>query len=72
MGEWVDPVEKNRFTKSNQADYPVKTICKVLGVSTSGFYAWLNRQPFARAREDERLGERIVAIHSRDSWRLRM
>lgn len=30
-------------------------MCGVLGVSRSGFYEWLNRQPSRRAREDQRL-----------------
>jgi putative transposase len=30
-------------------------MCTVLGVSRSGFYEWLNRQPSRRAREDQRL-----------------
>jgi putative transposase len=38
-------------------------MCRVLGVSRSGFYAWLGRKPSDRAREDNRLIERIRAIH---------
>lgn len=38
-------------------------MCAVLGVSKSGYFAWRKREPSARAREDERLGERIVEIH---------
>jgi hypothetical protein len=34
---------------ANQADFAVRTLCETLGVSTSGFYDWLNRAliPFA-------------------------
>jgi putative transposase len=32
-----------------------------LGVSRSGFHAWLNRSPSARSRSDEATGERIRA-----------
>ncbi len=49
--------------KANQADYPVKTLCEVLGVSRSGFYAWRDREPSARARADEKLVERIGEIN---------
>src|SRR4051794_40762548 len=38
-------------------------MCRVLGVSRSGFHAWSSRPPSARAVEDERLLERIREIH---------
>src|SRR5512139_134341 len=39
-------------------------MCRVLGVSTSGYYAWSARAPSARARSDGVLIERIDAIHA--------
>ena len=48
----------------NRARYPVATQCRVLGVSPSGFYAWLKRAPSKRCVIDEALFERIRAIHS--------
>jgi putative transposase len=50
---------------AHQAIYPVKTMCRVLDVSTSGYYAWRKRQPSQRAQEDQRLLKRIHAIHKR-------
>ena len=44
--------------------YRVATMCRVLGVSTSGYYAWRSRHSSARAREDEALKARIRAIHA--------
>jgi putative transposase len=41
------------------------TMCRVLGVSLSGFYARLKRPPSARARTDAELSERIAEIHRR-------
>jgi len=38
-------------------------MCRVLGISTSGYYAWAARTPSKRAREDEVLRKRIEAIH---------
>jgi len=38
-------------------------MCRVLGVSTSGYYAWQSREQSQRAREDEALSERIADIH---------
>jgi putative transposase len=37
---------------------------RVLGVSTSGYYAWLKRPPSTRAHRDAELGGRIMAIHA--------
>lgn len=47
----------------NRADYPVATLCRVLGVSPSGFYAWLKREPSTREVTDAWLLERIKAYH---------
>ena len=52
---------------AHQATYPVATMCRVLEVSTSGYYAWRKHQPSERDREDAALTERIRAIHE-DSY----
>ena len=39
-------------------------LCRVLGVSTSGFYAWQNREPSRREREDAKLIAVIAGIHT--------
>lgn len=51
--------------KANQAEFRVASLCRVLGVSTSGYYAWCSRSLSARAREDLRLTARIHEIHRR-------
>lgn len=38
-------------------------MCRVLGVSPSGYYAWRKRPPSRRSREDKALRERIEDIH---------
>ncbi len=43
--------------------YPGATMCRLLGVSTSGYYAWHGRAPSARADSDTALLERIGEIH---------
>jgi putative transposase len=55
---------------ANQADYPVRTMCRVLGVSTSGFYEWVLRPKSRRALEDEVLLEVIRRAYTdtRDSY----
>ena len=49
--------------KQYQAEFPIATMCDVLGVSTSGYYAWLDREPSARDRRDAELTEMIKEIH---------
>lgn len=50
--------------RDNQAEYPIAMMCRVAGVSSSGYYAWLDRGPSARDQGDAILTERIRAIHS--------
>ena len=40
-------------------------MCRVLGVSTSGYYAWLKREPSERALSDRELTAKIRASHAR-------
>jgi len=51
--------------KANQARYPIATMCRVLDVSASGYYAWRKRSRSERAREDAILTDRIRWIHVR-------
>jgi putative transposase len=48
---------------ANQADFNVQTMCRVLRVSASGFYAWRGRAPSARRIADAVLTEQIRTIH---------
>ena len=45
--------------RANRAMYPVATMCGLLGVSTSGYYAWQGRAPSARAQSDGAMLDRI-------------
>lgn len=49
---------------ANQATLPVQTMCRVLQVSASGYYAWRDRAPAARAIANGVLTERIRQIHA--------
>ena len=50
---------------AERASYPVAVLCRVLGVSKSGYYAWRGRPPSERRRQDTLLTEKIREIHSR-------
>jgi putative transposase len=48
----------------HQANYPIATMCRLLGVSSSGYYAWVKRRPSRRARADAALTAEIHAVHA--------
>jgi putative transposase len=52
-----------RLIEAEKATHSVPTLCRVLGVSRSGYYAWSNRPPSERARFDAVLSEKIETIH---------
>ncbi|MGQ0836522.1 MAG: IS3 family transposase [Gammaproteobacteria bacterium] len=51
------------FIAKHRGIWPVSWMCDALGVSRSGFFAWLTRGPSARARSDE-----VVRIKVRQSF----
>ncbi len=52
---------------ANQAAYSVQMMCRLLSVSTSGFYAWEDRPASPRSRYDLYLTGKIHAIHRRSN-----
>ena len=54
--------------KANQAAHSVTTMCRVLGVSASGYYAWQQRDLSPRTRQDQQLLEQIRASHHRSLY----
>ena len=48
----------------HQADYPIATMCHLLGVSSSGYYAWVKRQPSQRSETDAALIAEIQVAHA--------
>jgi putative transposase len=51
--------------KANQATHSVREMCRLLKVSKSGFYAWVERPMSAHARTDIALTAKIHEIHRR-------
>jgi putative transposase len=56
-------VSRFRFVEAEAAQFPVSLLCRVVGVTRQGFYAWKRRPPSAREIADRKLGERIRQIH---------
>jgi transposase InsO family protein len=48
----------------NRARYPIAVMCRILGVSPSGYYAWVKRPTSARALMDAALTAEIRAAHA--------
>ena len=46
--------------KENRATFPLAAMCRVLGLSPSGYYDWLTRPPSDRARRDIELQGKIL------------
>jgi len=53
------------FIAAKRAEHSVKVMCRALGVSCSGFYAWERRAPSDRALGDAWLTEKIGQAHER-------
>ena len=52
-----------RFIAAKRAEHAIQTMCRVLGVSRSGFHAWERREPSWRACRDASLSDLIAGIH---------
>jgi putative transposase len=51
-----------RFVAAERATFPVRTLCRVVSVAASGFYAWLRRGPARREGADQALRAPVGAI----------
>jgi transposase InsO family protein len=50
---------------AEKAEYPIEKLCKCLGVSRAGYYAWRERPASEHARTDERLRVLVREAHER-------
>ena len=60
---FICDLDEEERRKPRTERIPVSVMCEVLGVSRSGFYAWLTRAKSDRANEDAELTEVIKKIH---------
>ena len=51
--------------RANRAEHTMATMCRVLGVSPSGYHAWVRRGRSRHARRDEELRGEVRGIHAR-------
>jgi putative transposase len=56
---------KFAFIEEKKVAFPVEPMCRVLGVSSSGYYAWQKRPASPRTKADARLAVDIAAAHKR-------
>ena len=54
-----------KLIDAERASYPVAMLCRMLGVSKSGYYVWRGRPPSRRTQQDALLTQKIREIHSR-------
>ena len=55
---------KYKFMEEHRNIYRAKSMCEILKVSRSGYYAWRTRQPSRRKKANEELLKRIREIHT--------
>jgi transposase InsO family protein len=57
------------FIAAEKAIFPIRTLCRVLEVSPSGFYAWCSRAPSLRAQRDIGLRHALRVAHAESQGR---
>jgi transposase InsO family protein len=55
---------KFAFIHAEKASFPVAALCRLLGVSRQGYYAFASRPPSSRLADDQALHERLRALHA--------
>ena len=53
------------FMRDHRGAFPISSMCRILGVSNSGYYAWLKRPESPRRQENRRLLMAIKVVHEK-------
>lgn len=53
---------KYQFIEQNKQEFPLVVMCRVFGISESGYYAWRKRPTCERKREDAQLTQEIRQV----------
>ena len=54
---------KYAWINQHKSEFPIRDMCRVMGVSRSGFYDSLNRPPSERSRRADRIRESVARVH---------
>jgi transposase InsO family protein len=54
--------QKYAFVKAQAKEYPVTVLCRVLGLTRSGYYAWCRRPTSAHQQRDQQLHTEIKTV----------
>ena len=60
---------KFAFVAEERVAFPIAMTCRLLGVSTSGYYAWRARPASRRSDRDQQLGARVRDAHAASKGR---
>jgi len=54
---------KYRFIDKHRASYPIRVLCRVMEVASSGYYRWCQQPQSQREQADQQLLEKIERVH---------
>ena len=57
------------FVQAEKAAFPIRMLCRVLDVSPSGYYAWCQRSPSARATANQGLRHLVRVVYAEHKGR---
>ena len=55
---------KFAFIHAEKASFPVAALCRLLGVTRQGYYAYVSRPPSERLKRERALQQRVQQVHA--------